>query len=61
MQFKYNEKAKENEIFVIGTCGFDSIPADMGVVYTQKKFPGNKSGSDNRHHRCLGLTIGKHL
>ena len=40
MQFKYNEKAKENEIFVIGTCGFDSIPADMGIVYTQKKFPG---------------------
>ncbi|CAB3993569.1 saccharopine dehydrogenase-like oxidoreductase [Paramuricea clavata] len=40
MQFKYNEKAKESKIFVVGTCGFDSIPADMGIVYTQKKFPG---------------------
>ena len=41
MQFKYNEKAKDSGVFVIGTCGFDSIPADMGIVYTQKKFPGN--------------------
>ena len=40
MQFKYHEKAKESKIFVVGTCGFDSIPADMGIVYTQKKFPG---------------------
>ena len=40
MQFKYNEKAKESKIFVVGTCGFDSIPADMGIVYTQRKFPG---------------------
>ena len=41
MQFKYNEKARDSGVFVIGTCGFDSIPADMGIVYTQKKFPGN--------------------
>ncbi|XP_028391984.1 saccharopine dehydrogenase-like oxidoreductase [Dendronephthya gigantea] len=40
MQFKYDEKARESKIFVIGTCGFDSIPADMGIVYTQRKFPG---------------------
>ena len=42
MQFKYNEKAMESDVFVVGTCGFDSIPADMGVVYTQQKFPGRE-------------------
>ena len=40
MQYKYNEQAKESGVFIVGTCGFDSIPADMGVDYTQKKFPG---------------------
>lgn len=40
MLHKYNEEAKESGVFIVGTCGFDSIPADMGVDYTQKKFPG---------------------
>lgn len=40
MQYKYDEKARESKIFVIGTCGFDSIPADMGIIYAQKHFPG---------------------
>jgi short subunit dehydrogenase-like uncharacterized protein len=47
MQFKYNEKAKDSKIFVVGTCGFDSIPADMGIVYTEKKFPGREMSSHN--------------
>ncbi|XP_022091289.1 saccharopine dehydrogenase-like oxidoreductase [Acanthaster planci] len=40
IQLNYNEKAKENNVIVIGACGFDSIPADMSVVFTKKKFPG---------------------
>jgi short subunit dehydrogenase-like uncharacterized protein len=30
MQLKYNEEARAKGIFIIGACGFDSIPADMG-------------------------------
>ncbi|XP_063429910.1 saccharopine dehydrogenase-like oxidoreductase isoform X2 [Mytilus trossulus] len=40
MQLMYNNKAKEAGVYIIGTCGFDSIPAEMGVVFAQKKFQG---------------------
>ncbi len=34
---KYHLKAKENKVKIINSCGFDSIPSDMGVFYSQKK------------------------
>ena len=40
MQWKYHEEAVSAGVHVVGTCGFDSIPVDMGVVFTQEKFPG---------------------
>uniref|UniRef100_A0A672VCW2 Saccharopine dehydrogenase-like oxidoreductase n=1 Tax=Strigops habroptila TaxID=2489341 RepID=A0A672VCW2_STRHB len=40
MYLKYNEKAAEKGVYVIGSCGFDSIPADMGVLYTRDKLKG---------------------
>ncbi|XP_060068458.1 saccharopine dehydrogenase-like oxidoreductase [Ylistrum balloti] len=40
MQLKYHNKAKENGVYVIGACGFDSIPAEMGVVYVNRQFNG---------------------
>lgn len=41
MYLKYNEKAAEKGVYVIGSCGFDSIPADMGVLYTRDKLKGD--------------------
>jgi len=40
MQLEYNEAAKEAGIYVVSACGFDCIPADLGVVFTQQKFGG---------------------
>ncbi|NWT30454.1 SCPDL oxidoreductase, partial [Cardinalis cardinalis] len=40
MYLKYNERAAEKGVYVIGSCGFDSIPADMGVLYTRDKLKG---------------------
>lgn len=40
MQLKYHKAAQEKGIYIISTCGFDSIPADLGVVYLQKHFDG---------------------
>ncbi|EDW84136.1 uncharacterized protein Dwil_GK13975 [Drosophila willistoni] len=40
MQLKYNYKAKEKGVYVISACGFDSIPADMGVQFIEKNFDG---------------------
>jgi short subunit dehydrogenase-like uncharacterized protein len=40
MQLKYNQAAKDANIFIVGSCEFDSLPADMGVVFTKKMFEG---------------------
>ncbi|KAK7150937.1 hypothetical protein R3I93_012012 [Phoxinus phoxinus] len=40
IQLKYHSKAQENGVYIIGSCGFDSIPADMGILYTQNHFKG---------------------
>ncbi|NWQ79364.1 SCPDL oxidoreductase, partial [Columbina picui] len=40
MYLKYNKKAAEKGVYIIGSCGFDSIPADMGVLYTRDKLKG---------------------
>jgi len=40
-QLKYHNKAKENSLYIVGSCGFDSIPADMGILYTKNKFDGD--------------------
>lgn len=40
MQLKYDEAAKAKGVYVISACGFDSIPADLGVVHFEKKFEG---------------------
>ena len=39
-QMLFNESAKEKSVHVIGSCGFDSIPAEMGTIYIQDKFGG---------------------
>lgn len=41
MQLKYHDEAVSKGIHIVGTCGFDSIPADMGVSFTQENFPGS--------------------
>lgn len=40
MQAKYHEMAHRKSSIVIPACGFDSIPADMGVLHLEKQFPG---------------------
>ncbi|KAF3823488.1 hypothetical protein GH733_010924 [Mirounga leonina] len=41
MYWKYHEKAAEKGSYIIGSSGFDSIPADLGVIYTRNKMNGN--------------------
>ncbi|KAH8232748.1 hypothetical protein KR038_006880 [Drosophila bunnanda] len=40
MQLKYDLRAKEKGVYVVSACGFDSIPADMGVIFAEKNFDG---------------------
>lgn len=37
-QLLYNGKAKEANVYVIGSCGIDCIPSEMGIEFTKDKF-----------------------
>lgn len=38
MVLKYHEKASKNGVLVVSACGFDSIPADLGVAFILREF-----------------------
>ena len=38
MEFKFHERAKRNGCFVVSAAGFDSVPADLGVLHTMQQF-----------------------
>ena len=40
MQLKYDKKAEDAGVHIVGACGYDSVPADMGVCYMTKMFSG---------------------
>ena len=40
MQLLYQKTASDKGIYIIGSCGFDSVPSDMGVLFTKNKFDG---------------------
>ncbi|XP_056463832.1 saccharopine dehydrogenase-like oxidoreductase [Gadus chalcogrammus] len=40
MQLNYHSEAAKKGVYIVGSCGFDSIPADMGVLYTRDQFRG---------------------
>jgi len=42
MELLYNEEARENGCYVIGACGFDSIPNDMGICFAKQEFQGTE-------------------
>lgn len=37
---KYGEEANKNNLYVVGSCGWDSIPCDLGVNFMKEKFDG---------------------
>jgi len=41
MQLKYHQKAVENGVYVVGSCGFDSIPSDLGQICVKKGMGGD--------------------
>lgn len=40
MQLKYHDLAAKKNIYVIGACGFDSIPADVGQMVVHRSMDG---------------------
>uniref|UniRef100_A0A1B6MG41 Saccharopine dehydrogenase NADP binding domain-containing protein n=1 Tax=Graphocephala atropunctata TaxID=36148 RepID=A0A1B6MG41_9HEMI len=40
MQLEYNKAAEEKGVYIVSACGFDSIPADLGLVHFIDQFKG---------------------
>ncbi|XP_077139292.1 saccharopine dehydrogenase-like oxidoreductase [Ranitomeya variabilis] len=40
MQMKYDSHAADSGVYVVGSSGFDSIPADLGVLFTRNSIEG---------------------
>lgn len=40
MQLEYNDQAREKGVYIVSACGFDSIPADLGVAFIEQNFDG---------------------
>ncbi len=41
MQLKYDVEAREKGVYVVGACGWDSIPFEMGISFLRQNFPGD--------------------
>lgn len=46
MQILYHEEAKKNEVYIVSACGFDSIPADLGLVFLKNEFQGELNSAE---------------
>lgn len=49
-QIKYHEEANQKGIHIVGACGFDSIPADVGLELLREKFPGQLTAAESYIH-----------
>ena len=44
MQLKYHDKAEQHGVYIIGSCGFDSIPIETGIQFVKQVAPGDVNG-----------------
>lgn len=58
MQLKYGEKAKENGVYIVGACGWDSIPCDLGVNWIKQNFEGTLSHAETFVEINQGEAVG---
>ena len=43
----YSEQAREAGVLLVSSCGFDSIPNDLGTLYLQRNFQGELAYVDS--------------
>lgn len=46
MQQQYHEAARKQNVYSISACGFDSIPAEMGLAFAEENFQGTIHSSE---------------
>ena len=51
----YHQEAKNKKVRIVNSCGFDSIPSDMGVYFIHKNLPDVNIKLDNISMRLSGF------
>lgn len=46
MAAQYHEEAKKAGVYVVGACGFDSIPCDLGILFAKAQMPGDLTAAE---------------
>ena len=41
IEAKYDKQARDAGVYIVSSCGFDSIPNDIGALVVQKSFSGD--------------------
>jgi short subunit dehydrogenase-like uncharacterized protein len=60
-QLKYNDAAKDKGVYIIGACGFDSIPNDMGQMVLADKMEGDVNSVETYLEVISSLKVGARL
>ncbi|XP_063773857.1 saccharopine dehydrogenase-like oxidoreductase [Pseudophryne corroboree] len=47
MVLKYDSQAADKGVYIVGSSGFDSIPADLGVIFTRNSIKGTLTGVES--------------
>lgn len=58
MQLEYNKSARDAGVYIISACGFDSIPCDLGIIYTQEKFEGELNSVETYLNTWQTVNVG---
>ncbi|VDN32881.1 unnamed protein product [Cylicostephanus goldi] len=59
MQMIYGQRAKENGVYIVGACGWDSIPCDLGVAFLKEKFNGDLNHVESFVQMVSGPSVSK--
>jgi short subunit dehydrogenase-like uncharacterized protein len=55
---QFDESAKDAGVLLVSCCGFDSIPADLGVLYTRQQVPDEASVTIRSYVKAKGQPSG---
>lgn len=54
---KYSEVAQKNGLYLVGACGWDSIPCDLGINFLKNKFDGQLNHVETFVQLNTGLAV----
>lgn len=43
---KYGAEAEKNGVYIVGACGWDSIPCDLGTNFLKQNFDGTLANAE---------------